>query len=207
MEYFSFLATLKKETFQWPRMEQSIPKLTLVWKSKGLMIGTMKWQKIHKCQLWAPSNVLKNQISAKHHGLRPSIQAWEMIAHNPAARQRERERERRTIGSVVIKWRSASPTTGITRHRSHIKLKCIGNVCSSWGTLLERVTCNPSFYHICKLTQLQTWRTDSGQELEKGEARRCGYKGGVLESLVMSVQLCILMLVVVTQSCICDKDA
>ena len=60
----------------------------------------------------------------------------------------ERERERRTIRSVVIMWHSASRPTRIARHRSFIKLKCIRNVCSSCGTLAEQVTHNPRFYCI-----------------------------------------------------------
>ena len=46
----------------------------------------------------------------------------------------------RTIGSVVIMWHLASCTTHIARHCSFIKLKFIRNVCSSCGTLEERVT-------------------------------------------------------------------
>ena len=33
----------------------------------------------------------KSLISAKHHGLGPSIQTWEMITNTPAERERERE--------------------------------------------------------------------------------------------------------------------
>ena len=36
----------------------------------------------------------KSLISAKHHGLKPSIQAWETVTHNPTERKRERKRER-----------------------------------------------------------------------------------------------------------------
>ena len=36
----------------------------------------------------------KSLVSAKHRGLRRSIRAWEMITHDPTARERERERER-----------------------------------------------------------------------------------------------------------------
>ena len=36
----------------------------------------------------------KSQISAKHHSLRPSIRAWETIAHNATVRETDRERER-----------------------------------------------------------------------------------------------------------------
>ena len=32
----------------------------------------------------------KSLISAKHRGLTPSIGAWEMITHNPAEREREK---------------------------------------------------------------------------------------------------------------------
>ena len=94
----------------------------------------------------------KSLVSTKHLGLKPSIWACETITHNPAARERKRERhretERRTIGSVVIMWCWAACTIPIARHSSFIKLKFIRNVCSSWGTLSEQVTCNPRFY--CK---------------------------------------------------------
>ena len=38
----------------------------------------------------------KSLISAKHYSLRVSIQAWEMITHNPTERERERQRQRET---------------------------------------------------------------------------------------------------------------
>ena len=57
--------------------------------------------------------------------LRQSIRAWEMITHNPTARQRDRER---TIDSVVIMWRSTSHTIRIARHYWFIKWKLIRNV-------------------------------------------------------------------------------
>ena len=71
------------------------------------------------------------------------------------------ERERRTIGSVVIFWCSVSHTTRISRHCSFIKLKFIRNICSSCGTLTEQVTHNPRFYctllMLCLITHLAEW--------------------------------------------------
>ena len=36
----------------------------------------------------------KSPTSARYHGLRLSIRAWETVAHDPTVRERERERER-----------------------------------------------------------------------------------------------------------------
>ena len=82
--------------------------------------------------------------------------AWDRASEHgrgsPTIQQCEREREKeRTIGSVVIMWHSASPTTLTARRRSFIKLKFIRNVCSSWWTLREQVTHNPRVYCICLL--------------------------------------------------------
>ena len=61
------------------------------------------------------------------------------------------KRVSRTIGLDVITWRPVSPTAHIARHRSFIKLKFIGNACSSCGTLAEQVTRDPRFYCICSM--------------------------------------------------------
>ena len=55
---------------------------------------------------------------------------------------------RRTFGSVVIVWCSASRMSHIARHCSFIKLKLTRNVCLSCGTVAEQVTCNPRFYCV-----------------------------------------------------------
>ena len=92
--------------------------------------------------MWAPSNILeKSPISAKHR----AETEHRSIADNHPQSHSKREKERRTTGLVVIMWHSASHTTPIVRRRSFIKLKCIRNVCPSWGTLAEQVTPNPRF--------------------------------------------------------------
>ena len=60
----------------------------------------------------------KSLISVKHCDLRLSLWAWKKITHKPGVRERERERERGTIGSVVIVCHLASRTTCIARHHS-----------------------------------------------------------------------------------------
>ena len=131
-------------------MKQSIPRLTLVWKNKGLC--ALKWQNTLMPVVGTFQLSEKSLISAKRCGMRRSIQAWERITHNSAAsnreRQRQRDRERGNLGSVVIMWHSASRTTCIARHRLFIKLKW--NVGSSCGTLAKQATLNPRFcYIIC----------------------------------------------------------
>ena len=128
-------------------MKQSIPELPLVWRSKGLSTGALKWQKIHQCPLWASSNILKN------HWFLPNTtawdRAWEMITHNPTAGEREEP--------LAQLWSCDNRHhIQLVRHHLFIKLKFIRNVCSSCGKLAEQFTHSPKFYYTCsKLSEIE----------------------------------------------------
>ena len=130
-------------------MKPSIPKLTLVWKSKGMSIGALKWQKKKKNTLVPVVGTFqcseKSLISAKHHGPRPKHGRM-----SPTILQREREKERKNH------WLSCDHVTfGIAYYLycktlliHQVKIQVIRNVFLSCRTLTEQVTRNPRFYCI-----------------------------------------------------------
>ena len=112
-------------------MRQNIPKLPLVWKSKGLSIGALKWQKntlVPAVGTFPHSE--KSLISAKHCSLRLTIQAWDMITHNPTVRERERgllilrntQRQISRNPRFYCTWKLTVP---------HGKKRSLSGVCSS----------------------------------------------------------------------------
>ena len=78
-------------------------------------------------------------ISAEYHGLRPSIQAWEMIIHNPAERGREREGDREKNH-----WLSCDHVMFSVMHYSYCK---------------TRLICQVKIYQKCLLILWNTCRT------------------------------------------------
>ena len=86
--------------------------------------------------VWTPFNILEN------HWFLPNTTAWDQTS--------EHERWSPTIPQwkTEKKEHLASRTIHIARHHSFVKLKSIGNYCSSCGTLSEQITHNPRFYCI-----------------------------------------------------------
>ena len=136
---FFFLCNSNKELIQWHRMMQSIPKLTLVCKSKGLSIGALKWQKIHQCQLWAPSNVPKT------HWFLLNTAVWDQAfkhgrgSPTPTTPHRETEREKN-------QWLSCDHVTFGVTYYSYCKTSLLYQVTIYYNCLLIlQNTCGTSY--------------------------------------------------------------
>ena len=139
--------------------------------------------------MWAPSNILK--ITDDCQTLQPETEHLSSDDHPQSCNKRDRktEREGRITGSVVITWYSTSRTTHIARLCSLIKLKFIRNVCSSFGTLAEQVTCNPRFYCILSHGYIKHIISQDRDGLVKNHIglQRCEFthKAGVAQALIL----------------------
>ena len=125
-----------------PDLEWSKAFLSLLLYRKAKDCPSVLWsdKKIHYCQLWAPSNVLKN------HWFLPDTAAWDGASKHGRQSPTILQWERENHWLIAIMWHLSSPTTCIARHCSFIKLKLIRNVCLSCGTLAEQVNPHQRFY-------------------------------------------------------------